>query len=63
MSSNQNIWIKALKAYNKGSKDWCIPKKGSLGYDAVKKMMENPASLATINVKPRLGKRVLKKYK
>ena len=59
-----NLWIKALKAYNKGSKEWCVPKKGSLGYQAVKKMMETPSSLANIEVKKyERKKRPLKQYK
>lgn len=63
-----NLWIKALKVYNIGSREWCVPKKGSLGYSAVRKLMENPSSLARVEVKPKakkepLGKRVLKKYK
>jgi len=32
-------WIDALKEWNKGSPKWCIPKKGSAEYDAVKEIM------------------------
>ena len=30
-----NSWIKGLKEYNKGSDSWCIPKKGSKGYNEI----------------------------
>lgn len=30
-----NSWIKGLKEYNKGSDSWCIPKKGSKGYNNI----------------------------
>ncbi len=30
-----NNWLKGLKEYNKGSDSWCIPKKGSKGYNEI----------------------------
>jgi hypothetical protein len=30
-----NSWIIGLKEYNKGSDSWCIPKKGSKGYNNI----------------------------
>tara|TARA_R110000765_G_scaffold409532_1_gene507800 strand:- start:518 stop:796 length:279 start_codon:yes stop_codon:yes gene_type:complete len=30
-----NNWIKGLKEYNKGADAWCIPKKGSKGYNEI----------------------------
>ena len=30
-----NSWISGLKEYNKGSNSWCIPKKGSQGYNYI----------------------------
>ena len=30
-----NNWIKGLKEYNKNSDSWCIPKKGSKGYNNI----------------------------
>jgi len=30
-----NSWIKGLKEYNKGSDSFCIPKKGSKGYNKI----------------------------
>jgi len=32
-------WVDALKEWNKGSGKWCIPRKGSAEYDAVKAIM------------------------
>ena len=33
-------WIEALREYNKGKSKWCIPRKGSDDYNAVKAIME-----------------------
>ena len=36
-----NYWIRALKEYNKNNtEEWCIPKKGSKGYDKLQEMVD-----------------------
>ena len=37
-------WIVALKKFNKGKDCWCIPKKGSSGYQEVLRLMKNPSA-------------------
>ena len=32
-------WLNALKTYNKDKGKWCIPKKGTSGYNLVKSVM------------------------
>jgi molecular chaperone DnaK (HSP70) len=39
-----NSWIKGLKEYNKGSDSWCIPKKGSKGYNEIMNKTKPPTS-------------------
>ena len=34
-----NKWILALKEFNKGKKNWEVPKKGTSAYDEVRKIM------------------------
>ena len=34
-----NKWITALKAFNRDKTEWCVPKKGTKGYEQVKKIM------------------------
>ena len=38
-------WLDALKQFNQGKTEWCIPKKGSAEYEQVKGIMtgETPA--------------------
>lgn len=49
----ENLWIRALKVYNKNNKDeFCIPKKGSGSYDTIKKLMAAPLSLAAVELPP-----------
>ena len=36
-------WIQALKTYNQGKPCWCIPRKGSAGYDEVRRLMGGAA--------------------
>jgi hypothetical protein len=31
-----NIWLSALKEYNRGKSSWCIPKKGTPEYKKVR---------------------------
>lgn len=50
-------WLDALKEWNKGSPKWCIPRKGSPEYDAVKAIMggkkiEAPDSEKKAEAKP-----------
>lgn len=36
-----NYWIRALKEYNKNNtEEWCIPKKGSKGYEKLQEMVD-----------------------
>ena len=52
-----NNWIKGLKEYNKGSDSWCIPKKGSKGYNEImnkkKPIKESPPPEPTKIVIPK----------
>ena len=34
-----NNWISALKIFNEGKSEWCIPKKGGKEYEEIKKIM------------------------
>jgi hypothetical protein len=34
-------WLKALQIWNNNKPTWCIPRKGSVEYDHVKKIMDN----------------------
>lgn len=36
-----NKWITALKFFNKDKKEWCVPKKGTKGYDKTMKIMNS----------------------
>ncbi len=51
-----NNWIKGLKEYNKDSDSWCIPKKGSKGYNEImnkkKPIKESPRAVANIFITP-----------
>ena len=40
-----NLWIEALKEYNKGHNNWCVVKKNTKEYDEVKKIMEKKKSI------------------
>lgn len=33
-------WITALRVFNKGSPSWCIPRKGTVGYDTVNRIRQ-----------------------
>jgi predicted RNA methylase len=35
-----SVWILALKEFNKGKGEWCVPRKGSPEYDEIKKIMD-----------------------
>jgi len=58
-----NSWIKGLKEYNKGSDSWCIPKKGSKGYNIIMNKQKN--ELLDINeynnMARKLGQQEMKK--
>jgi hypothetical protein len=34
-----NNWVQALKVFNEGKSEWCIPRKGSKEYDDIKRFM------------------------
>lgn len=34
-----NKWIEALKIFNKGKVEWCVPKKGTTAYNEVQRIM------------------------
>lgn len=34
------LWLQALKLWNQTQSKWCIPKKGTAGYQEVRKIME-----------------------
>lgn len=52
-------WIDALKEFNKGSSTWCIPKKGSEGYNKVKSHMTN--NTTTKNLEKTINDRLVVK--
>ena len=35
-----NVWIQALKEYNKGNGAWCLPRKGTKEYEKVRQIMD-----------------------
>ena len=43
-----NKWITALKSFNKDKPEWTVPKKGTKGYEQVKKIMNKPLKLNQI---------------
>jgi hypothetical protein len=40
MPRGANEWQKALKIWNGNKGAWCIPKKGSIGYNEVREIMK-----------------------
>lgn len=44
-------WLEALKIFNKGSPEWCVPKKGTKLYDKVVKIMNSDNNMS--NPKPK----------
>lgn len=49
----ENLWIKALKVYNKNSPgEFCIPRKGSGGYQTIQTLMKAPKALSMVQVPP-----------
>ena len=44
-----NNWINALKIFNEGKNEWCIPKKGGKEYEEIKKIMNGE----TIQIAPK----------
>jgi len=42
-----NNWVQALKIYNKGKNEWCIPKKGGKEYEEIKKIMNGETIIIT----------------
>lgn len=56
-----SVWILALKEFNKGKGEWCVPRKGSPEYNEIKKIMDK---LKTKEVKkPNINKKLDPKYK
>jgi hypothetical protein len=51
-----SLWIEALKEYNKDSPSWCLPRKGSEGYNKVKVIMNRLKSGKPAEIKPDLTK-------
>jgi hypothetical protein len=52
-----NTWINALQQWNEGKQKWSIPKKGSKGYNEVRKLMGNDVEInIAIDGKKKLGK-------
>ena len=41
-------WIEALKKYNQGKEEWCIPKKGSNEYNQVMNIMKPEEKIENI---------------
>jgi len=52
-----NKWVQALKEYNKGKSEWCIPKKGGKEYQDIKKIMNGETNEQNKN------KEKIKEYK
>lgn len=52
MSKKENLWLRALKVYNKNNDDFCIPRKGSGAYTTIKTLMAAPKSLALVELPP-----------
>ena len=36
MSKRSNVWIDALREFNKGNSNWCVPRKNTAEYNTVK---------------------------
>jgi translation initiation factor 2 gamma subunit (eIF-2gamma) len=45
-----NNWVQALKVFNEGKTEWCIPRKGSKEYDDIKRFMYG--EIDTIQIQP-----------
>ena len=54
-------WTEALKKWNKDKPKWSIPKKGTAGYDEVKKMMSYDTPKVETKPKPKAKVKVTKK--
>lgn len=56
-------WLEALKRYNVGMQSWCIPRKGTSGYDAVMRIRKGEKTETPKEIMDRLEKKTAGKPK
>ena len=61
MEKKRNYWMDALKEYNKGMSQWCIPRKGTDEYAIVAEIMFRMKREKTAKKEPKKKQKKIKR--
>lgn len=50
-------WIVALRVFNQGNPAWCVPRKGTSGYETVQKIRKGEKTMTTQQLREELEKK------